>query len=185
MTAEATIHEDLHPLLRARFSPLDFDPGHRIAESEVDLLLEAARWAPSAGNSQPWAFITARREEPTHDRMATHLAPSSRCWATSASALVVNIVHRYVDDTELQYSEFADYDLGQAVAHMTLQAQAMGLSCRQFRAFNLASLSQELGLAPGWEVMSMTAVGRPIASQAGRRERRDPEDLRASAVQWP
>lgn len=185
MTAEASTHEHLHPLLRARFSPLDFDPGHRVTESEVDLLIEAARWAPSAGNSQPWAFVTARREEPAHDRLAAHLAPSSRRWATSASALVVNIVHRYVDDTDLQYSEFADYDLGQAVAHLTLQAQAMGLACRQFRAFDLVSLSRELGLAPGWEVMSMTAVGRPTAAQAGPRERRDPADLRTSAVARP
>ncbi|WP_217645351.1 nitroreductase family protein [Nocardioides terrae] len=124
---------DLHPLLRGRFSPLRFDSAHVLAGADVELLLEAARWAPSAGNSQPWAFLVARRGEPDHDTFVRRLAPSSRRWAPDASALLVNLAHRTVDDSRLPYSEFADYDLGQAVAHLTLQASAMGLSCRQFR----------------------------------------------------
>ncbi|NYJ02466.1 nitroreductase [Nocardioides thalensis] len=182
MTDDRSALDGLHPLLRARYSPVAFDPAHRLAEADVALLLEAARWAPSAGNSQPWAFVAARREDPTHARLSEHLAPSSRGWATSASALVVNIVHRHVDDSDLLYSAFADYDLGQAVAHMTLQAQAMGLACRQFRAFDLGSLSDELCLAPGWEVMSMTAIGRSTASEPPGRVRRDPADLRTRAL---
>jgi nitroreductase len=175
-------HDLLHPLLRGRFSPLGFDADHRLEEAEVALLLEAARWAPSAGNSQPWAFVAARRDESTHAALARHLAPSSRGWATSASALVVNIAHRYVDDTDWAYSDFADYDLGQAVAHLTIQAQAMGLACRQFRAFDLPSLSADLRLAPGWEVVSMTAVGRPTVDQGLARERRDLDALSADAL---
>ena len=81
-----------------------------------------------------------------------------------ASALVVYLAHRHVRDTDLAYSEFADYDLGQAVAHLTLQAQAMGLAGRQFRAFDLPALTVELGLKVGWEVVSMTAVGLPCQS---------------------
>src|SRR3954469_3522112 len=104
---------ELHPLLRGRFSPLRRDPRHALTAVDVDLLLEAARWAPSAGNSQPWAFVVARRGEPQHDVLVGRLAPSTRRWAPEASALVVNIAHRTVEDSELTYSEFADYDLGQ------------------------------------------------------------------------
>lgn len=54
---------------------------------------------------------------------------------TTATLLVVNLCHVRVEDTDWDYSEFAGYGLGQAVAHMTIQAHSMGLACRQFRAF--------------------------------------------------
>lgn len=169
--------EDLHPLLRGRFSPMQFDAARSLTDAEVDLLLEAARWAPSAGNSQPWSFAIARRGEPEHQTFVARLAASSRRWAPGASALIVNIVHRYVDDTDWAYSEFADYDLGQAVAHLTLQAGAMGLACRQFRSFDLDGLTADLALAPGWHVVSMTAVGRAAGGVRPDRERRSLADL--------
>lgn len=93
---------------------------------------------------------------------------------------MVNLAHRFVDGTGLPYSEFADYDLGQAVAHMTIQAAAMGLSCRQFRAFDLESLAVDLDVPPGWVVVSMTAIGRAPGSDAIR-ARRALEDLRLRA----
>ena len=174
---------ELHPLLRGRFSPLRFDPRHALTAVDVDLLLEAARWAPSAGNSQPWAFVVARRGEPQHDVLVHRLAPSTRRWAPEASALVVNIAHRTVEDSELVYSEFADYDLGQAVAHLTLQAAATGLACRQFRAFDAAGLTADLRLAPGWEVVTMTAVGVPADDVPPERERRSVADLRSAPLE--
>jgi nitroreductase len=61
-------------LLASRFSPLMFDPAWTITEEDVELLLDAARWAPSAGNSQPWAYFVARRDEPEHKRIVRHLA---------------------------------------------------------------------------------------------------------------
>jgi nitroreductase len=168
----------LHPLLSGRRSPLSFDVDHRISDDEVALLLEAARWAPSAGNSQPWGFVTARREEARHPIVARHLAPSARRWALSASVLIVNLTHRRVDDTDLEYSEVADYDLGQAVAHITLQAQAMGLRARQFRAFDLEALTKELRVAAGWDVVSMTAIGRAASVTVRSRSRRSLHSLR-------
>lgn len=167
----------LHPLLAARFSPLLFDPAHELTREDEDLLLEAARWAPSAGNSQPWMFHVRRRGLPGHAELVARLAPSSARWAPSAGALVVNLAHRSVEGTDWQFSEFADYDLGQAVAHLTIQAGAMGLSCRQFRAFDLDGLTAELQVPEGWAVVSMTAVGRPLEA-APERERRPVGDLR-------
>ena len=69
--------------------------------------------------------------------------------------------HIRVEDTDWQYSEFAQYDLGQAVAHMTLQAQAQGLSVRQFRAFDRAGLTAEFAVPQHWEVTTMSAIGVP------------------------
>lgn len=167
----------LHPLLAARFSTVAFDPSHELTDAEEDVLLEAARWAPSAGNSQPWLFHFRRRGSPGHDLLVARLAPSSARWAPAASALVVNLAHRSVEGTDWQFSEFADYDLGQAVAHMTIQASALGLSCRQFRAFDLDGLTRDLAVPDGWAVVTMTAIGRPL-DDAPDRPRRSLDELR-------
>jgi len=151
----------VHPLLATRWSPVSFDEEHEVTVDEVEVLLEAARWAPSAGNSQPWAFVTARRGEEAHARMLPHLLGSSRRWAPTAALLVVNLSHRRVEATDWDYSEFAHYDLGQAVAHLTFQAQAIGLSARQFRAFDQGALALEFTVPPHWEVTTMTAFGHP------------------------
>jgi len=178
--ADSGRQPELHPLLASRFSPMMFDPSHRLTDADEAVLLEAARWAPSAGNSQPWLFHFARRSSPGHSRLVQRLATSSARWAPTAAALVVNLAHRTVEGTEWPYSEFADYDLGQAVAHMTIQAAAMGLSCRQFRAFDLAGVTEDLRVPDGWAVVSMTAIGRAL-DQAALRGRRDLADLRLPA----
>ncbi|GAA5197327.1 hypothetical protein GCM10023322_68290 [Rugosimonospora acidiphila] len=171
------------PVLHDRSSPRRFSADHHLSDPDVAVLLEAARWAPSAGNSQPWAFHLRRRGDAGHAELVGHLAPSSRRWAPQASALVVNLAHREVDDSGMEYSEFADYDLGQAVAHMTVQAHAMGLACRQFRAFDLDALHDHLHVAPGWHILTMTAIG--VAAEDDNpvpRQRRSITDLTTAAV---
>lgn len=163
----------LHPLLRQRWSPQDFRTDHELDPADVATLLEAARWAPSAGNSQPWAFVAARRGDAMHRRLTLHLLGGARRWGTRASLLLVNLCHRTVDETDYEYSEFAMYDLGQAVAHLTIQAEAMGLSVRQFRSFDRDAVETLLTVAPGWQVATMAAVGVP------------PEGAAPYAVQLP
>lgn len=172
----------LHPLLASRWSPALFDVDHEVPLADVELLLEAARWAPSAGNSQPWAFVVGRRGDPTHRRLVRHLAASSARWAPAAGLLVANLSHRYVEGTEWEFSEFAHYDLGQAVAHMTLQAQALGLFARQFRAFRRAGVAEEFAVPDHWEVTTMAAFGRPVRAldeqkAPAERRRRAAEEL--------
>jgi nitroreductase len=150
----------LHELLAGRWSPTTFDTAHRMTPAEVELLLEAARWAPSAGNSQPWAFIVGCRGDEVHARLVRHLAGSSARWAPTASLLLANLSHRHVEDTDWEYSEFAHYDLGQAVAHLTFQARALDLFVRQFRAFDREAVATEFAVPDHWEVTTMAAVGR-------------------------
>jgi nitroreductase len=171
---------DLHPLLHTRWSPTSFDPDDVLTEAEVSSLLEAARWAPSAGNSQPWAFIVARRGDADHRRLVPHLARSAAPWAATASLLVANLAHRLVEDTDWDYSEFSSYDLGQAVAHMSFQASALGLHVRQFRAFDRSAIAAEFGVPGHWEVTTMSAIGRAAGSPVVSRQRKAAADLR-----WP
>jgi nitroreductase len=173
----------LHPFARERFSPLRFDPDHTVSADEVDVLLDAARHAPSAGNSQPWSFIVGRRGDEVHRRLVRQLARSSSAWAPDAAVLLANLAHRQVEDSELEYSEFAHYDLGQALAHLTFQAHAMGLSVHQFRAFDRAAVAAAFGVPVHWEVTTMAAIGKPLGTAgddrgAGTsRERRSREDI--------
>ena len=180
----------LHPLLAARWSPTEFDPTDVVTAEEAESLLEAARWAPSAGNSQPWAFIVGRRGEPDHERLVRYLTKSSARWAGTAGVLIANLSHRFVEDTDWEYSEFSLYDLGQAVAHMSFQAQSLGLHVRQFRAFDREGLAAEFEVPSHWEVTTMSAIGR-IPAATG--ERFDSQDLgagdrrrhSATDIQWP
>jgi nitroreductase len=187
--ADGALPPVLHPLLAARWSPTTFDPSYEVTTADLDAILEAARWAPSAGNSQPWAFITGRRADPVHARLTRHLTGSSAAWAPSASLLVANLCHRYIEGTDWEYSEFAHFDLGQAVAHMTLQAQALGLHARQFRAFNRAALAAEFTVPQHWEITTMSAFGRlppglanipepPATELRPPRHRRSPREIR-------
>jgi len=171
------------------WSPTTFDRLKDVTGAEVESLLEAARWAPSAGNSQPWAFILGCRSEPTHDRLVRHLAKSSAAWAPTAGLLVANLSHRFVEDTDWDYSDFSVYDLGQAVAHMSFQAQSLGLHVRQLRAFDRAGLATEFEVPQHWEVTTMSAIGHvprnsPQDDQANSsrpaRHRRSSTEIR-----WP
>lgn len=177
----------LHPLLSSRWSPTTFDGSMDITEAQVESLLEAARWAPSAGNSQPWAFILGRRDDPTHGRLVRHLAKSAARWAPTAGLLVANLSHRFVQDTDWDYSEFSVYDLGQAVAHMSFQAQSLGLHVRQFRAFDRAGLAAEFEVPQHWEVTTMSGIGHVPRSAPQDDPSNGPARHRrpSAEIRWP
>lgn len=164
----------LHPLLRDRRSIQTFDPAHVLGDDEVTTLLEAARWAPSAGNSQPWAFLVGRRGDAAHDTFVPLLAPSVRRWAPAASLLVLALhqVSSGPEEDALAYSDYAAYDLGQAVAHLTVQASALGLSCHQFAAFDHDAVAAACQVPAHWSVTTGIAVGLGTTSAVAPRGRR-------------
>jgi hypothetical protein len=168
MTAE------LLPLLRERRSIRSYDASHELRPDELRTLLEAARWAPSAGNSQPWAFLVGLRGDEAHRVFVPLLAPSVRRWAPAASALVFAL-HQVASgpgEDALVYSDYAAYDLGQAVAHLTVQASALGLSTHQFAAFDHDGLAAACGVPAHWSVTTGIAVGLGVASDLAPRTRR-------------
>ena len=141
-----------------RWSPRAYDPAAELSDDAVRTLLEAARWAPSANNVQPWRFIVARRGTESFATIHDALMGFNQAWADSAAALVVNIAE--VADESGAARPWAKYDLGQAVAHMSVQAQHDGLHTHQMGGFDAARLASEFGLAEGLEVVSITAVGK-------------------------
>ena len=148
----------VHPLLAERWSPRGFDRAHEIGDEALSALLEAARWAPSAQNSQPWRFLVTRRGEPAHDRLFAALAPGNQAWAGAASALILVAARTAGDDGRPQ--PWALYDTGQAVAALVTQAQADGLSVHQMGGFDTGAVRAELGLGENLTPVVVLAVGR-------------------------
>lgn len=155
-TADTTA--PLHPLLAERWSPRGFDRDHRLDDDQVTTLLEAARWAPSANNSQPWRFLVTRRADHDFDRLAEILAAGNRGWATQASALVL-VAAQVVDETG-RPRPWATYDTGQAVAALSVQAQVEGLAVHQMGGFDADAARHAFGLDETLEPLVVLAVGR-------------------------
>lgn len=150
----------VHPLLAERWSPRGFDRGHEIGDDHVAALLEAARWAPSAGNSQPWRFLVTRRGEDAHSQLFAALNPGNQAWAGAASALVLVAARTAAEDGTPQ--PWALYDTGQAVASLVTQAQAQahGLAVHQIGGFDTGAVAAEFGLDKTLTPVVVLAVGR-------------------------
>ena len=142
--------------MRSRWSPSFFDDTHVLTRDELRVLLYAAQWAPSCGNAQPAAFVVAERGSPSHDVLVRHLSRGNAAWVPRASAVLVVAAQVAPDeDGEGGYKPFhADYDTGQAVGHLTLQAQAMGLHSHQFAGFDKQAVADELGVPAAYRVLA-------------------------------
>ena len=149
--------------LAHRWSPRGFDADYVISEEDLTALGEAARWAPSAANSQPSKFIVARRGTPSFDKINAALMGFNQTWAQRASALIVAVSETERDGKRLRWAE---YDLGQAVAHLTVEALARDLHVRQMGGFEVDQIRASFGLAPELVPVSVVAVGKHDDSQA-------------------
>lgn len=141
-----------------RWSPRAFDTEFTLAEGALRGIFEAARWAPSASNTQPWRFVIARRGSETFAKIVSHLMGFNQAWAGSAAALVVNIAETTTTDGNPQ--PWAEYDLGQAVAYLSLQAQSEGLHLHQMGGIDREALAAAFDLDDRHAVVSVTALGR-------------------------
>ena len=148
----------LHPLLASRWSTRAFDRDHIVTDGELDRLLQAARWAPSAGNSQPWRLGVARRGTPEFVALMSALAPGNAVWAGAASALVLVAAQYAGDDGSIR--QWADYDAGQAAAHLSVQAEADGLAVHQMGGFDPDRVGAAFRLPDGIRPLVVIAIGR-------------------------
>ncbi len=147
----------LLPVLAERWSPRAFDTEAVIDETKLTAALEAARWSPSANNSQPWRFIVARRGTAAFDTIVANLMGFNQVWAGAAGALVVALAE--VVDAEGNERRWATYDVGQAVAHFSVQAHHEGLHTHQMGGFDAEGLRAAFDLDQRFAPVSVTAVG--------------------------
>jgi len=148
----------LHPLLAERWSPRAFED-RPVEPDKLGSLFEAARWAPSCFNDQPWSFVLGTREDPaTFEAIASTLAPANRAWANQAPVLILASA-RTTFARSGKPNRHALYDLGGAVAHLSIQAQSLGLSVHQMAGFDVDAARAALAIPEGYEPVTAIAVG--------------------------
>ncbi|MGF3056307.1 nitroreductase family protein [Microbacterium sp. YY-01] len=158
--ALATTSPVEHPVLDVlarRWSPRAFDDTAVIDEQKLSNALEAARWAPSAANSQPWRFVVARRGSALHDQIHASLLGANQLWADRAAVLIVAVAETTKEDGN-PYTH-AVYDLGQAVAHLSVQAHHDGLVVHQMSGFDPETMTSIVGLDERFTPMTVVALG--------------------------
>lgn len=155
-TAETAVA--IHPHLANRWSPRGFDSSHEMTSEELTALLEAARWTPSCSNTQPWRFIVGKRGDETFRRILGNLKPNNQTWAHNASVLLVACAMTNADDGNRQ--RWAEYDTGQAVATMTIQASELGLHVHQMAGFEVDGIREAFGLPEQLTPITAVAIGK-------------------------
>ncbi|WP_200308486.1 nitroreductase family protein [Streptomyces adelaidensis] len=156
-TRTATTAVAVHPLLAERWSPRSFDPTRTISDEELLPLLEAARWAPSARNRQPWRFLVGRRGDTTYQRIFATLMSSNQLWAGNSSLLVAAVAAEFQENGTPNHG--SAYDTGLAVAQLSVQAHALGLHAHQMGGFDPDRLRTSLEVPDGYRPLSVTAIG--------------------------
>lgn len=153
---------DVLDLIRERWSPRAFDPTRRIAREDLWRLFEAARWTPSSRNEQPWRFIVVDRTNhaEVHEALTGTLTAGNQAWAPLAPVLIVVAAKLTVGES-VDANRHAFYDTGQAVAYLTLQAQAQGLGARQMEGFDRDRAAAICDVPADYDLAAVIAVGYP------------------------
>jgi nitroreductase len=151
---------DIMDVIRHRWSPRAFDPAREVSVQDLRIVLEAARWAPSSYNEQPWRFVVAQRRR-TPDAFSALLEtidPQNRDWAALAPVLALVAASTRLRRTG-ETNRSAWYDTGQAVAFLTLQATGLGLAVRQMEGFDHDAARAVCAVPADFEPVVAMAVG--------------------------
>ncbi|HWB53545.1 MAG TPA: nitroreductase family protein, partial [Tepidisphaeraceae bacterium] len=149
---------EIHDLIKRRWSPRAFDP-RPVEQEKIQRMLEAARWAPSSSNEQPWAYLVATKEIPDEfARMVACLVPGNQAWAKDAPLLMISIARMYFQKNN-QPNRVALHDVGAASAYLTMQALDMGLFVHQMGGIEIEKIRTEYQLPPRHEPVAALAIG--------------------------
>ncbi|MDQ1256915.1 MAG: hypothetical protein QG656_1515, partial [Candidatus Hydrogenedentes bacterium] len=158
MQKRAETHFPIHDLLAERWSPVTYSD-RPVEPEQLGSLIEAARWAASCYNEQPWRFIVATKDDPAaYARMLGCLVELNVAWAQHAPVLMIAVARERFETNETP-NGWAQHDVGMAVMNLLLQAAAMGLHAHGMAGFNKDTARETLGIPEGYEPMTAIAVG--------------------------
>lgn len=156
----------IHDILQNRWSPRSFDAGKNVDARTLTALLEAARWAPSCFNDQPWRFLVCNKA--THEsawrKLLSALGEKNQIWAKNAPVLILAVaMHDFGHNGKP--NRWSMYDTGAASVSLCLQATAMGLSTHQMGGFDAEHCRELFNLPDACCPMSVIAVGYQAAAE--------------------
>ena len=160
MQKPAPVNFPVHDLIRDRWSPRAF-AAKPIEPAILASLFEAARWAPSSSNEQPWAFLVATKDDPENfAKTLSVLVEFNAAWAKEAAALVlaVSSLKFHANGTP---NRNAFYDTGAASALLSVEATHRGLAVHQMAGFDPTKAKQVFGIPEDWEPIAAVAIGYP------------------------
>lgn len=164
MKKKANSSVDLHPIISERWSPRSFDGNAEISVPDLTALLEAARWAPSSNNSQPWRFVIARRGDQHFAQLVDTMAGFNKMWAPKASALIFVLANTVNKDGTPRIA--ALYDAGLAASLLTVEAHHRGLAVHQIGGFDHDQAKAAFNLAEELTPIVILAVGKQAPAEA-------------------
>lgn len=160
MEKQAAAEHEIHPLLLKRWSPRAFVE-RELSEDQILSLLEAARWSPSCFNDQPWRYMVAPRGRGDgFARLLSTLSETNQSWAKRAGLLLLGVASSQFEHNG-KPNVHGRYDLGQAGALLTVQAESMGLRVHQMAGFDSGRARAEFDIPVGFEPVVAIAVGYP------------------------
>jgi nitroreductase len=149
---------EIHEVLANRRSPRSLDSTAVLTNQDLIAILEAARWAPSANNGQPWRFFVGNRGDEVFGQILDSLASFNQGWAHRSSNLILIAgVHSREDGT--QNKGFL-YDCGLAVAQMVVETHHRGFVAHQMTGFDAAKAAENLGIDPSLTPVAVIAIGK-------------------------
>jgi nitroreductase len=182
--------EGVLPVIHQRWSPRSFAE-REVSAADLAKVFEAARWAPSSNNEQPWRYLVGVRNSDTHSKIAATLAGFNKVWAPNAPVLILGTASSRFSRNG-RPNGYALYDLGAATVLITLQAAALGLATHQMGGFDHDAIRQALAIPEDYvlgSVMALGYLGEPaelgdehlIASEVAPRSRKPVSEIVFSA----
>ncbi|TKB95831.1 MAG: nitroreductase [Nitrospira sp.] len=149
----------IHELLRQRWSPRAFED-RSIEPEKLRSLFEAARWAPSSNNQQPWRFLVATKENKAeYDRLFNCLVDANQKWARRAPVLLLSVAELQFEDGS--QNRHALHDTGMAAENLVIQATVLGLVAHQMAGFRIDQARADCQIPHDYEPVAMIAIGYP------------------------
>ena len=148
----------VHELIRTRWSPRSFSD-RPVSNEDLKTMLEAARWAASSNNEQPWRFVIAKKSDgEAYQRILNLLVPSNQQWARTAPVLMIMAAKRTFSHNG-KPNAYGFHDTGAARSHLFLQANALGMHAHGMAGFDRERAREVLGIPEDYEVGPAVAVG--------------------------
>ncbi|MGH9573275.1 MAG: nitroreductase family protein [Candidatus Acidiferrales bacterium] len=155
----ASVSAPIHEIISHRWSPHAFE--NRAVEPEkLRSLFEAARWAPSSYNAQPWYFIVATKDDPeNYKKILECFVEFNQGWATNAPVLAISVARTTFEDGRANRHAF--HDVGQAAATLAIEATALGLQVHQMGGIIPDKARQIFAIPDAYEAVAGIALGYP------------------------
>ena len=150
----------IHDVVRERWSPRAF-ADKSVAPDVLRNIFEAARWAPSSSNMQPWAYIVATKDDKENfNKVLSTLVEFNAGWAKNAAVLALSVA-QVKNPKDGKTNSHAFHDVGSASAQLTLQAVSHGLLVHQMAGFDANKARQVFNIPTDWEAVAAMAIGYP------------------------